>query len=85
MALTHQEDSVVYDIQTLKRDTVSFSAAFFQDLVEKSNLVSEVLKYKQFLQECAIEYQRENRILDSQEGLNKILQSVELFNFAGLS
>jgi Cdc6-like AAA superfamily ATPase len=81
----HQEDSVVYDIQTLKRDTVSFSAAFFQDIVEKSNLVSEVLKYKQFLQESAIEYQRENRILDSQDCLKKMLQSIELFHFAGLS
>jgi Cdc6-like AAA superfamily ATPase len=79
---THQEDSVVYDIQTLKRDTVSFSAAFKEDIVEKSNLVSEVLKYKQFLQESAIEYQRENRILDSQDGLKKMLQSIELFHFA---
>jgi len=77
---SHQEDTVVYDIQTLKRDTVSFSAAFKEDIVEKSNLVSEVLKYKQFLQECAIEYQRDKHF-DFQDSLNKMLQSVELFNF----
>jgi hypothetical protein len=55
-------DSVAYYIQTLQRDKgkVSFGAAFQDDVVDKSNLVNDLLSYRQFVGECFIEFKREN-------------------------
>lgn len=80
-------NSVVYYIQTLRKDAgkITFAGAFREDIVGKSAIVSDVRRFKQFLQECAIEYRRDNNLgldVTNEAIVEKLLRSVELYNFA---
>jgi len=79
-------NSVCYYVQTLRKDgKLSFAAAFKEDIVGKSSILMDVQRYKQFLEECIIEYKRDHGLgpeTTKEAVLEKILGSVELFNFA---
>lgn len=79
-------NSVCYYIQTLRKDgRLSFAAAFKEDIVGKSAIIADVQRYRQFLDECIVEYRRDNHLgieVSKETILEKILGSVELFNFA---
>lgn len=80
-------NSVAYYIQTLRKDAgkISFAAAFREDIVGKSSLISDVLKCKQFYEECVIDYKRDNGLgieTSKEVVLEKLLNSMEMFNFA---
>ncbi|MCA3034210.1 MAG: hypothetical protein ING33_03225 [Rhodocyclaceae bacterium] len=81
-------NSVCYYIQTLRKDgKISFGAAFREDIVGKSAIVADVLSCKQFLDECVVEYRRDNNLgmeVPRDSILQKLVGSVELFNFAKL-
>ena len=80
-------NSVAYYIQTLRKDAgkITFAGAFREDIIGKSALVEDVRRLKQFLEECIVEYKRDNKLgpdTTSEAVLQKLLGSVELFNFA---
>ena len=78
-------NAVCYYIQTLRKGPkISFAQAFQSDIVEKSSLLDDLLSYKQFLDEAAVEYRR-SRELDHGTSKEKIVedlfQSPEYINF----
>jgi hypothetical protein len=79
-------NSVCYYIQTLRKDgKMSFATAFKEDIVGKSSIVMDVQHFKQFVEECVVEYKRDNNLgpnTTKEIVLEQILGSVELFNFA---
>jgi hypothetical protein len=80
-------ESSVFYIQTLKKDSgkLSFAAALRDDIVGKSTLLSDVLRYKQFLEECVIEYKRDKNLgpeVSHMDVVKMLLRSAELINFA---
>lgn len=79
-------NSVCYYIQTLRKDgKISFAGAFKEDIVGKSSIVIDVLSYKQFLEECVIQYKKDNGLgpeTSKESIVEKLLNSVEHFNFA---
>jgi hypothetical protein len=81
--------SVVFYVQTLKKDAgkLSFAGALREDILSRSNLVVEVLRYRQFLEECVVEYKRDKGLgpeVSHDEVIKTLLKSSELINF-GLS
>ena len=82
----HEFDAVCYYIQTLRKDQkISFAQAFGADIVTKSSLVTDILNFKQFLDEAAIDF-RKHRGLDHSTSKEKIVEelfrSPEYINFA---
>lgn len=79
-------DSVCYYVQTLRKDgKISFANAFREDVVGKSSIVMDVLRLKQFLDECVVLYRKEQGLgmeVPKEKLLEKIIGSVELYNFA---
>lgn len=80
-------DSVAYYIPTLKKDAgkLSFASAFRDDIVNRSNLVTEIQRLSQFLDTCVIEARRSNSWsvdVTKETVLEKLIPAVELFNFA---
>ena len=80
-------DSVVFYIQTLRKDAgkLSFASALKEDIVAKSSLVDDVLRYKQFMDECIVDYKRENKLgpeVTAEAVLERLLRSAELVNVA---
>lgn len=80
-------NSLVYYIPTLKKDKglMSFSAAFIEDIVAKSNIINDIMFYKQFLDELIIEYKQAKGMgpqISFETVLQEILPSIELFNLA---
>jgi hypothetical protein len=79
-------NSVCYYIQTMRKDgKMSFGTAFKEDIVGKSSIIMDVKHFKQFVEECVIEYKRDNKLgpeVEKEVVLEKILGSIELFNFA---
>ncbi len=80
-------NSVVYYIQTLRKDAgkITFAGAFREDIVGKSAIISDVRRFKQFLEESVIQYKAENSLgldITNEAVVEKLLRSVELFNFA---
>lgn len=79
-------NSVCYYIQTLRKDAkISFAGAFKEDIVAKSSIVQDVLRYKQFIEECTVEYKRDRGLgheTTKEMVLQQLIASVELFNFA---
>lgn len=85
-AKKNEFNSVCYYIQTLRKDgKMSFGIAFKEDVVGKSSILMDVQQYKQFVEECVVEYKRDNGLGPSTSKevvLEKILGSIELYNFA---
>jgi len=80
-------NAVAYYIQTLKKDSgkISFSAAFKDDIIGKSNIINDVLWYKQFLDNCIVEYKTFKGYgpdKSKESALSELIPSIELFNFA---
>lgn len=80
-------NSVAYYVQTLRKDAgkITFAGAFKEDIVGRSAIVDDVRRLKQFLEECVIEYKRDNRLgpdVTKDKVLETLVHSVELFNFA---
>ena len=78
-------NAVCYYIQTLRKDQkISFCKAFQSDIVEKSSLLDDVLNYKQFLDEAAVDYRR-HRQLDhtttKEQIVEQLFHSPEYINF----
>jgi hypothetical protein len=79
--------SSVFYIQTLKKDAgkLSFAGALREDILGKSSLLSDILRYKQFLEECVIEYKRDKKLgpdVTHDEVVRQLLKSAELINYA---
>jgi hypothetical protein len=52
-------DSVAFYVQSLlKGKGLSFAGAFSEDIVSKSNLLAEVLSFRQFIRECIVDYKK---------------------------
>jgi hypothetical protein len=86
VALKDDFNSVAYYVQTLRKDAgkITFAGAFREDIVGKSSLVSDVRHFRQFLEECIIEYKRDHGLgpeVTKEVVLEKLLHSIELFNF----
>jgi len=80
-------NSVCYYIQTLRKDAgkITFAGSFREDIVGKSSLILDVLKYKQFLEECVVEYKRDLGLgpeTHRDTVLEKFVTSPELYNYA---
>lgn len=79
-------NSVCYYIQTLRRDSkISFATAFREDIVGKSSILIDTQRYKQFVEECIVEYKRDLGLgpeITKEAALERILGSIELYNFA---
>lgn len=79
-------NSVCYYIQTLRKDAkISFASAFKEDIVGKSSVLMDVQRYKQFVEECVIEFKREKGYgpeVTKDAALRELMGSVELYNFA---
>jgi hypothetical protein len=78
--------SVAYYIQSLKWDgKFSFSAAFKNEVIAKSNIINDVLNLEQFLSECITEYKKIFKLgpeHTKEAVLEKIVNSSDLFNLA---
>lgn len=79
-------NSVCYYIQTLRKDgKISFGTAFREDIVGKSSIAADILTYKQFLEECVVQYRREKGLgheVSKDKIVELLLNSIELSNFA---
>jgi hypothetical protein len=80
-------NSLVFYIHTLKKDAgkLSFAGALREDIVGRSNLVAEVLMFRQFLEECAVEYRRDKNLgpeVARDDIIKQLLKSSELINCA---
>lgn len=79
--------SAAYLIPTLKKDRgrLTFAGAFKDDLLAKTTLADDVIAYQQFLMRCIIQYIHEHALgadANNEEVIEKLLPSVELYNFA---
>jgi hypothetical protein len=79
--------SVAYYIQTLKRGggKLSFAEAFKEDILAKSNLTSDILNYKNFLEGCILQFKHEQGHppeVSKETVLKQLLGALELYNFA---
>ncbi len=54
--------SLSYYIKTMMKDKtkMSFGIAFQEDIVNKSSIISDILYFHQFVDECIVEYKRDN-------------------------
>ncbi len=54
--------SLAYYIKTMMKDKakMSFAIAFEEDVVNKSSIISDILHYHQFVDECIVEFKRDN-------------------------
>lgn len=80
-------NSLVFYVPTLKKSKgmMSFRESFIEDIVNKSSLVKDVLIYKQFLEECTIEYKKDKGLgptVSREAVLEEILPSIDLYNLA---
>lgn len=80
-------NSVVFYIHTLKKDAgkLSFAGALREDIVGRSNLVTEVLIFRQFLEECVVEHKRDKNLgpeVPRDDIIKQLLKSSELINCA---
>jgi len=80
-------NSLVFYVPTLKKSkgVMSFQGAFIEDIVNKSNIVKELAIFKQFLEECSIQYKKDKGIgpeIPRDSVLEQLLPSVDLSNLA---
>lgn len=80
-------NSLVFYIPTLKKSkgVMSFQGAFIEDMVNKTNIVRELLIFKQFLEELCIQFKKDKGMgpeISRDSVLEKILPSVDLSNLA---
>jgi hypothetical protein len=80
-------NGLAYYIPTLKKDKgqLSFAGAFESDVISKSSIVSDILIFKQFLEDLTIEYKHDNGLgpeVTREQALEKILPSSDLLNLA---
>jgi len=79
--------SMSFYIRTLKKQkgVMTFQGAFQEDIIGRSNIVMDILIYKQFLDERIIEYKKDKSIgpeVSKDSILQIILKSTELLNLA---
>lgn len=80
-------DSVCYFIPTLRQDKgkLTFAGAYLTDIVEKSDLLSDLKSFQNFLKSCIAEYRSENEVehsIHEEDIVERLIKSTELFNFA---
>lgn len=80
-------NSVCYLIPTLRQDKgkLSFAGAYITDIVEKSNLLSDVKRFSNFLRTCVSKYRIEHESNDATSDdkiVEELTGSTELFNLA---
>jgi hypothetical protein len=56
--------SLAYYIKTMMKDKakMSFAIAFEEDIVNKSSIISDIMHFKQFVDECIVEFKREKTL-----------------------
>ncbi len=77
--------SAAYYIQTLMKDKakMSFAVAFQEDVVNKSGIINDVLHYRQFVDECIVEYKRDNALgpdVSREKVAERLVPSMEMLN-----
>jgi hypothetical protein len=77
--------SVAYYIKTMMKDKakMSFATAFQEDVVNKSSITSDILHFKQFVDECIVEYKQENKLgpeVSWEKVAEKLVPSMEMLN-----
>ncbi len=78
-------DSLAYYIKTMMKDKakMSFAIAFEEDIVNKSSIIHDVLHFRQFVDECIVEYKRWKGMgptVGWEEVAGKLVPSMELLN-----
>lgn len=74
-------------IPTLKksRGLLSFAEAFTDDIISKTNILNDILEYKQFIEVLIVEFRKDNKIsgkVTRESILEEILPIIELSNLA---
>ena len=81
-------DAVCYSIPTLRKDKgkLTFAGAFQDDIIEKSNLLTDVQAYHHYLVGCITAYRAANEIshdeLPQEKVIEHLIPAIELSNFA---
>lgn len=80
-------NSFAFYIPTLKKSkgVMSFRESFIEDIINKSSIVKDIFIYKQFLEECTIEYKKDKGLgpaVPREAALEEILPSIDLYNLA---
>ncbi|WP_320195586.1 hypothetical protein RMR10_001455 [Agrobacterium rosae] len=83
---TGGKKSSAYYIPTLKKDKgrISFAGAFVEDLLAKTNLLQDVIEFRQFVKTAISKYRDENGTptkTQDDEVVEKIIPVVDLYNF----
>lgn len=78
-------DSLAYYIKTMMKDKakMSFAIAFEEDIVNKSNIINDVLHFRQFVDERLVEYKKENSLgptISWEDVAARMVPSMELLN-----
>jgi hypothetical protein len=77
-------NSCAYYIQTLMREKgkLSFADAFRQDVVGKSNIVADILQFRQFVEEVVVEFKKETSLGTEvwDVVIDKMVASIEMRN-----
>jgi hypothetical protein len=77
--------SLAYYIKTMMKDKgkMSFAIAFEEDVVNKSGIIHDILHFHQFVDECIVEYKKENGLgpdIGWEEVAKRLIPSMELLN-----
>jgi len=77
--------SSAYYIQTLMREKgkLSFADAFRQDIIGKSNIIGDILQYRQLLEEVMVEFKRQNSLgpdVSWEKVIDQMVPSMEMRN-----
>lgn len=77
--------SLAYYIKTMMKDKakMSFAIAFEEDIVNKSNIISDIMHFNQFVNECIVDFKRENGLgpeVSSEKVAEQLVPSMEMLN-----
>lgn len=81
--------SLAYYVKTMMKDKtkMSFGIAFEEDIVNKSSIISDILHFHQFVDECIVEYKRDNGLgpdVAWETVAAKMVPSMEMLNLLRL-
>jgi Cdc6-like AAA superfamily ATPase len=78
--------SLAFYVPTLKKDKgqLTFAGAYREDIVNRTNLVSDALEFRNFLRSAAVRYSDENGIAnaDDRDIVANLVEAVDLRSFA---
>ena len=80
-------NSVCYFIPTLRKDKgkLTFAGAFLDDILMKSSLIADLMKFNNFLSECITKFRKASGYehdVSQEKIIEQLIPAVELYNFA---